>query len=105
VIKINVLTRRGNRVLIEADDDALLMEAIRDSGSDELLALCGGQMSCATCHVYIDSGFADRLPPMSEDEHDLLSSCDHRKAESRLSCQIPCNAALNGVNVEIAPEN
>ena len=44
------------------------MEAIRDNGVDELLALCGGCCSCATCHVIVDAGWADGLPPMSADE-------------------------------------
>jgi 2Fe-2S ferredoxin len=105
VIKINVLSRDGKRFLIEAEEDSVLMQALRNNGGDELVALCGGQMSCATCHVYIDLAFADRLPPMSENEDDLLNCSDYRKTESRLSCQVPCIAALDGVNVEIAPEN
>ncbi len=65
-----------------------LMETIRDAGLDELLALCGGCCSCATCHVQVDPVFADLLPPMSEDENGLLDSFDHRGVTSRLSCQI-----------------
>ena len=65
------------------------MEVIRDAGIDELLALCGGCCSCATCHVHVDPDFAARLPPMSEDENDLLDSSDDRDETSRLSCQIP----------------
>jgi 2Fe-2S ferredoxin len=57
-----------------------LMEAIREAGNDELLALCGGCCSCATCHVHVDPAFADRLPPIGADENDLLDSSDHRNA-------------------------
>jgi 2Fe-2S ferredoxin len=81
------------------------MEAIRDAGIDELLALCGGCCSCATCHVFVDPDFADLLPTMTEDENDLLDSSDHRTAASRLSCQIPLSAALDGLAVRIAPED
>lgn len=81
------------------------MEAIRDAGIDELLALCGGCCSCATCHVHVDPAFADRLPPMSEDESDLLDSSDHRRETSRLSCQVPLTDALAGLRVTIAPED
>lgn len=81
------------------------MEAIRDAGVDELLALCGGCCSCATCHVYIDQEYADRLPEMSDDENDLLDSSDHRIQASRLSCQIPIGPEMNGLKVRLAPED
>jgi len=80
-------------------------EAIRDNGFDELLALCGGCCSCATCHVHVDPAFKDKLPPMSEDEDDLLESSDHRVETSRLSCQIEFTAELDGLKVKIAPED
>jgi ferredoxin, 2Fe-2S len=82
-----------------------VMEVIRDGGVDELLALCGGCCSCATCHVHIDPEFADRLAPMSEDENDLLDSSDHRDERSRLSCQVPFSADLDGLKVTIAAED
>jgi 2Fe-2S ferredoxin len=81
------------------------MEIVRDAGIDELLALCGGCCSCATCHVYVDPTFADRLPPMAEDESDLLDSSEHRTAASRLSCQIRFGPGLDGLRVTIAPED
>lgn len=81
------------------------MEVIRDGGSDELLALCGGCLSCATCHVHVDSDFVALLPKMSDDEDDLLASSDHRNERSRLSCQIPMTDALSGLRVTIAPED
>ena len=81
------------------------MEAIRDNGFDELLALCGGCCSCATCHVHVDPAFADKLPAMSEDEDDLLESSDHRNESSRLSCQIAFTSDLDGLKVTIAPED
>jgi 2Fe-2S ferredoxin len=81
------------------------MEVIRDNGFDELLALCGGCCSCATCHVYVAPEFAGNLPAMSEDENDLLDSTDNRNEQSRLSCQVPVTDALDGVQVTIAPED
>ena len=81
------------------------MEAIRDNGFDELLALCGGCCSCATCHVHVDPAFFDQLPPISQDEDDLLDSSDDRDEFSRLSCQIPFTAALDGLKVRIAEED
>lgn len=81
------------------------MEALRDNDFDELLALCGGCCSCATCHVHIDAVLADKLPVMDSDEDDLLDSSDHRSQYSRLSCQIKLTHALDGLRAAIAPED
>ena len=103
--KITVITRSGEARDVEAEQGLSLMEVIRDNGFDELLALCGGCCSCATCHVHIDPAFADKLPKMGEDEDDLLDSTDHRDATSRLSCQVPVSDDLDGLIVTIAPED
>ena len=103
--QLTVIQRDGESRTIDAQDGLSVMEAIRDNGFDELLALCGGCCSCATCHVYVDEAYADKLPPMSEDENDLLDSSDHRGPQSRLSCQIPVSSALEGMKVTIAPED
>ncbi|MBX7540013.1 2Fe-2S iron-sulfur cluster-binding protein [Qipengyuania sphaerica] len=103
--KLIVTTREGDTSEIEVEDGLTVMEAIRDNGFDELLALCGGCCSCATCHVHVDPEFTGKLPAMSEDEDDLLESSDHRVETSRLSCQIPFSADLDGLKVTIAPED
>ena len=103
--KLIVATREGETSEIEVENGLTVMEAIRDNGFDELLALCGGCCSCATCHVHVDPEFAGKLPEMSEDEDDLLESSDHRADTSRLSCQIPFSAELDGLKVTIAPED
>ena len=103
--QIQVTTRGGETRSIAIQDGISLMETIRDAGFDELLALCGGCCSCATCHVHVDPEFTDRLPRMSEDENDLLDSSEHRTGTSRLSCQIPVTAALDGMRVTIAQED
>lgn len=103
--KLIVVTRDGTEKEIEGDTSLSIMENIREHGFDELLALCGGCCSCATCHVHVDAAFADRLTPMSEDENDLLDSTSDRDATSRLSCQIPFTEALDGIRVRIAAED
>ena len=103
--KLIVVTRDGNEHEVEGDPALSVMEIIRDAGFDELLALCGGCCSCATCHVHVDPAFADAVPPMSEDENDLLDSSAHRNATSRLSCQLPFSEALDGLKVTIAEED
>ena len=102
---IHVTGRDGEEKAVSVDSGISVMEAIRDNGFDELLALCGGCCSCATCHVHVDPAFTDKLPKMSEDEDDLLESSDHRAPTSRLSCQIPFTADLDGLHVTIAPED
>jgi 2Fe-2S ferredoxin len=103
--RLVVTNREGETSEITVGDGLTVMEAIRDNGFDELLALCGGCCSCATCHIHVDAAFADKLPKMSEDEDDLLESSDHREATSRLSCQIPLTAELDGLHVTLAPED
>ena len=103
--QLTIVTREGEERAITGEDGLSLMEAIRDAGIDELLALCGGCCSCATCHVHVDPAFLDKLPPMSEDENDLLDSSDARNETSRLSCQVPLSDALDGLRVTIAPED
>lgn len=100
-----VTKRDGETVEIEGKTGLSVMEVIRDAGVDELLALCGGCCSCATCHVHVDPAFADRIKPMSEDENDLLDSSDHRNETSRLSCQIDFGPEQDGLRVTIAPED
>lgn len=100
-----VTTRKGHDHKLEVPVGLTVMEAIRDAGIVEVLALCGGACSCATCHVYADSSFVDVLPAMSQDENDLLDGSSHRKETSRLSCQIPMYPNLEGLRVTIAPED
>ncbi len=102
--RLTVVTRAGEERTVDVEAGLSVMEVIKDHGFDELLALCGGCCSCATCHVHVDPAFIDRLPPISEDEEDLLDSVEDRDATSRLSCQIPFGDALDGLRVKIAAE-
>ena len=103
--KIVVVNRVGVENTLEVKEGMSVMEALRDGGYDELLALCGGSCSCATCHVYVDPAWVAKTGTPSEDENDLLDSSDHRKENSRLSCQLRIKAELDGLKVEIAPED
>lgn len=102
--KLTVVDRAGEERTVDAEAGLSVMEALKVNGFDELLALCGGCCSCATCHVYVDPAFADRLPPMGPDEDDLLDSVDDRRPTSRLSCQLRVEAGLEGLRVTIADE-
>jgi 2Fe-2S ferredoxin len=102
---ITIVSRDGSEKTVEGRNGWTVMETIRDSGFDELLALCGGCCSCATCHVHVDETWLAGLPPISADEDDLLDSSSHRQPNSRLSCQLEVSDALDGLRVQIAPED
>jgi 2Fe-2S ferredoxin len=102
---LTVITRAGETKSFDAKGGSSLMETIGANGIDDLLALCGGCCSCATCHVYVDPAYAERLPPMSEAENDLLDGSGHRRETSRLSCQILVNDSIDGLSVSVAPED
>lgn len=103
--KLTVVTRSGDETTIDAPEKVTVMEAIRDNGFDELLALCGGCCSCATCHIFVDADWIDRTGAPGKEENDLLDSSDHRSPLSRLSCQMGLTSALDGLRVTIAPED
>jgi 2Fe-2S ferredoxin len=105
MIELTVTTREGETRTIDAIPGLTVMENIRDAGFDELLALCGGVCSCATCHVHVAPEFATLLPAMGKDENELLECSSHRDARSRLSCQIRFNDTLAGLDVTIAEED
>lgn len=100
-----VVTREGEERRIDSEAGRSVMEVIRNGGIDELMALCGGCCSCATCHVYVDEAWAAALPETGDYEKELLECSDHQTAASRLSCQIPFKVELDGMRVVIAPED
>jgi len=101
--KLTIIGRYGRTEAVDDPGGRSVMEIIRATGFDEVLALCGGNCSCATCHVYIEAGAAS--PPIGEDENDLLDASDHRTDRSRLSCQIRFDETQDGLTVRIAPED
>jgi ferredoxin, 2Fe-2S len=103
--KLIVTKRDGETRTLDAELGVSAMEAIRDSGINDIVALCGGVCSCATCHVHVDPEFAQRLPPLSEDEDALLEGSQWRDERSRLSCQIRMSDSLSGLRVTIAQED
>ena len=100
---IRVVDREGMERDVRALSGQKLMEILRELEYG-VAAICGGMCACATCHVYIDAEWARRLPRPMSDEQGLLSELTHATRESRLSCQIEFTAALDGLRVEIAPE-
>jgi 2Fe-2S ferredoxin len=100
-MKILVTDQSGIEHELEGLDGWRTMEVIRDWGLN-IKAECGGACSCATCHVYVDEAWVDKLPPPSDDEEDLLFSTLDKKPNSRLSCQILLSDELDGMKVTLA---
>lgn len=92
----------GTKQDVDVATGKRLMQAAVGAGIDGIVAECGGQAMCATCHVYVDSSWLDKLPPVSDDEDEMLEDTTSvRTAESRLSCQIPVTDDLDGIIVRL----
>jgi ferredoxin, 2Fe-2S len=94
----------GVEKVVTASSGTSLMEAAKSAGLAEIIAECGGSLSCATCHVYVDSTWLERVPPARPEENDMLEVVPEPRPGSRLSCQILLSDALDGLLVEV-PES
>jgi 2Fe-2S ferredoxin len=93
----------GERSEVEVANGQNLMMAATGQDIEGIVGDCGGVMSCATCHVIVDEGFAALLPPPVDTESQMLDyTAAPREACSRLSCQIVMSEALDGIVVRIA---
>ena len=101
--KLIITDRSGKKSEIEFDSNFTLMENLRDNGYD-IEASCGGCCACATCHVYIDEKWTNKLNNIDDDEESMLDQAFDVKKNSRLSCQINLSEELDGLEIEIAPE-
>ena len=102
-MKIFVTDREGNKYTLEGDSGDTLMEVIRDNSLD-IEAACGGCCACATCHVYIEDEWLERLSARDDDEESMLDQAFDVKNTSRLSCQISLTDDLDGLKLELATE-
>ncbi|MGC8521620.1 MAG: 2Fe-2S iron-sulfur cluster-binding protein [Steroidobacteraceae bacterium] len=100
---LRVIDRDGTEHEVEGKTGMKVMETLRDLDYG-VAAICGGMCSCATCHVYVDAAWLDRLPEMMSDERELLTELTHYEDNSRLSCQIEFTPELDGLRVTIAPD-
>jgi 2Fe-2S ferredoxin len=93
----------GTSVDVEVSIGTSLMKAAVAQGIDGIIGDCGGAVSCATCHVAVDPAFQARLPPISDNEDQMLDcTAAERQPNSRLSCQIVMTAELDGIVVTLA---
>jgi len=100
---IFVTDRQGVVQKLKADLGMSLMEIIREAGLD-IEAACGGCCACATCHLYIDKKWLEKISKPDEDEESMLDQAFHVNKYSRLGCQIQFSAELDEMEVELAPE-
>lgn len=90
---------------VEGEDGASLMEAATQAGVPGIVAECGGAMSCASCHVFVDDAWTTRVGPPGETEDELLDdAASPREPTSRLSCQVVLTPELDGLVARVAPE-
>ena len=102
-MKIRVIDRDGNKHELEGDSNSTLMEILRDADLD-IEAACGGCCACATCHVYINDQWLEKISRKDDDEESMLDQAFDVKNTSRLSCQISLSDELDGIELEIAPD-
>ena len=102
-MKIIAIDRNGAEHTLEGRDGWSVMEILRD-GDLPITAECGGACACATCHVYVENGWYEKLPAPSDAETDMLDMALAVEPNSRLSCQITCSDAIDGIKVTLAPD-
>ena len=103
--KITYVLTDGTRREIDAAAGVSIMETAIKNNVKGIDAECGGCLSCATCHVYVDDAWFGKLPAPDEDEADMLGFvAADRKPTSRLSCQVILDKSLDGIVVNIPPK-
>ena len=102
-MKIFVTDLDGKEHAIEGIQNWTLMEVIKDADLP-MRAECGGSCACATCHVYVDPEWLERVQPQGQDERDTLDGGFEVQPNSRLSCQITCTPAIDGLRVTLSKD-
>jgi ferredoxin, 2Fe-2S len=101
---LKVTDRDGIEHEVEGTPGLKVMEILRELDYG-VAAICGGLCSCATCHVFVDPQWMEKLPSRQSDEQELLAELTHYEpGTSRLSCQVEFTDALDGLAVKIAPD-
>ena len=108
-IRLNCTDPEGVNHELAATEGASVMEVVTRSGVEGIVAECGGFMSCATCHVYVDPEWIDVVETAEAKDDDteaelLEGTMAERRPESRLSCQIKITTDLDGLHVTIPKE-
>ena len=99
--KIIYNTKDKKTHAIEVQNGLTVMEGAIQNDIPGIDADCGGGMACATCHVYVNEEWLDKLPTKEDGEEDMLDMAFEPKKNSRLSCQIIVSDELDGLTVNI----
>ena len=97
--KITYKDFQGGSKTIEIESGLTVMEGAIQNDIPGIDADCGGSMACATCHVYVDQQWIDKIPKAEDAENDMIDMAFEPKKNSRLSCQIIVTEELNGLEV------
>ena len=97
--KITYNDFQGNSKTIEVDNGLSVMEGAIQKNIPGIDADCGGSMACATCHVYVEDKWFDKIPKAEDAENDMIDMAFEPKKNSRLSCQIIVSDELDGLEV------
>lgn len=99
--KIKFVEHSGQEHLVDATVGQSAMQAAVNNMVPGIVADCGGNCSCATCHVYVDDSWREHMPPASKEELEMLECALHVQNNSRLSCQVRITPELDGLVVWI----
>ena len=99
--KIKYIEHNGNQHEIDVANGLSVMEGAVQNDIPGIDADCGGGMACATCHVYVQDKWLNRLPKKEDGEEDMLDMAFEPKQNSRLSCQLVVSDDLDGLIVNI----
>ena len=97
--KITFKDLSGNSKTIEIENGLSVMEGAIQNDIPGIDADCGGSMACATCHVYVEEKWFNKIPKAEEAEVDMIDMAFEPKKNSRLSCQLIISEELNGLTV------
>ena len=97
--KITYVDNRGSSKTIDVDNGLTVMEGAIQNDISGIDADCGGSMACATCHVYVEEKWLDKIPKAEEAEVDMIDMAYEPKKNSRLSCQLIVSNELDGLIV------
>tara|TARA_B100000579_G_scaffold348714_1_gene302093 strand:+ start:267 stop:587 length:321 start_codon:yes stop_codon:yes gene_type:complete len=97
--KITYKDNQGNSKTIEVEKSLSVMEGAIQNNIPGIDADCGGSMACATCHVYVEEKWLNKLPKAEEAEEDMIDMAFEPKKNSRLSCQITVTDEIDGLIV------
>ena len=97
--KITFVEHDGKEITVDAEVGMTVMEVAIKEGVPGIEAECGGACACATCHVYVDEAWTAATGEPSEMEEDMLDFAFNIQPNSRLSCQIKVEDALDGLRV------